>query len=141
MVFVYQRQIYFGETDAAGVLYFTNALAICHEAYEVSLMNCGIDLKQFFGHAAIAVPITHASIDYRRPSYCGDQQHVHLRPTQISNTEFEINYQLYGLDTQTLGSAKTCHVSISTCDRKRVPLTETLQQWIKQYDVDQLQTF
>ena len=73
MAFVYQRKIRFRDTDAAGVMYFTNALSICHEAYEESLMHCGIDLRHFFANGEMAVPITHASIDYRRPSYCGQR--------------------------------------------------------------------
>ena len=45
MPFVYRRTIRFADTDAAGVVFFPNYLAICHEAYEESLADDGIELK------------------------------------------------------------------------------------------------
>ena len=140
MVFVYPGQIFFGGTDAAGVLYFANALNICHEAYEASLGQFGIDLQNFFAGNSVAVPITHASIDYRRPSYCGDQQQIHLRPRLTSETDFSVQYVIFNLEQQILSQAKTHHVAISTGDRKRAPLPSMLQQWIQKYDVDDLVT-
>jgi 1,4-dihydroxy-2-naphthoyl-CoA hydrolase len=132
MTFIYQRKIRFGDTDAAGVMYFSNALSICHEAYEESLAQWGIDLREFFSHGAIAVPITHASIDYRRPAYCGDMHWVHVCPAPISETEFEVVYYLYGGEAESLllSQAKTCHVCINRGDRQRMPLPDELMQWM-----------
>ena len=48
MAFTLRRVIRFQETDAAGVVYFANLLALCHEAYEASLAHAGIALKPFF---------------------------------------------------------------------------------------------
>ena len=44
MPFEYQRTVHFADTDAAGVVFFANYLAICHEAYEESLGAAGIGL-------------------------------------------------------------------------------------------------
>ncbi len=44
----YYRTIHFSDTDAAGVVYFSTLLSICHEAYENSLQVAGIELKTFF---------------------------------------------------------------------------------------------
>jgi len=48
MAFVYQRTIHFPDTDAAGVVFFPNYLAICHEAYEEALAAAGINVRAFF---------------------------------------------------------------------------------------------
>lgn len=69
MSFIYTRTVRFGDTDAAGVVYFANVLAICHEAYESSLAASGIDLKAFFSQGVIAIPIVHASIDFCVPCF------------------------------------------------------------------------
>ena len=45
MSFTYHRTIRFKDTDAAGVVYFANILAICNEAYEESLEASGIDFR------------------------------------------------------------------------------------------------
>ncbi len=69
MGFIYQRVVRFQDTDAAGVVYFANILAICHEAYEASLADSGINLRLFFGGGNIAVPITHSSADFFVPYF------------------------------------------------------------------------
>lgn len=113
-------------------MYFTNALSICHEAYEESLFQFGLDLNRFFTSGETAVPITHTSIDYRRPSYCGDTQRIHVSPLLLSDTEFEVDYELYGegVESPLLSQAKTRHVCICRGDRRRMSLPDELQQWI-----------
>ena len=134
MPFVYKRPIRFQETDAAGVMYFANALNLCHEAYEESLRWVGVDLKRFFSGNSIAVPITHTSVDYRAPSFCGDLQVIHVLPQKISDSSFEINYEIFsaGEPAKLLCQALTRHVCIQTCDRKRTPIPEFLMQWMLQ---------
>lgn len=45
--YIYKRIIRFQDTDAAGVVYFANILAMGHEAYEASLNQVEINLKSF----------------------------------------------------------------------------------------------
>lgn len=67
-MFSYDRYLHFRETDAAGVLYFSEVLNLCHEAYEASLRTVGLDLKLFFrGTETTIVPIVHAAVDFSAP--------------------------------------------------------------------------
>ena len=50
MSFYYTRIVHLQDTDAAGVVYFVNVLAMCHEAYEASLVAFDINLKVFFSN-------------------------------------------------------------------------------------------
>lgn len=95
MSFTYQRIVRFQDTDAAGVVYFANVLAICHEAYEASLAASGIDLNTFFRGTDVAIPIVHASVDFMRPLRCGDRLEIHLTPTPLSSSEFAIAYRVF----------------------------------------------
>lgn len=140
MAFSYARVIRFHETDAAGVVYFANVLTLCHEAYEASLAAGGIDLKAFFSGRAVAVPVVHASVDFRRPIFCGDAIAIHLAPTLINDSTFEIAYQLYPDNGQpgdqaatVLAQAVTRHVCIDAKTRQRSALTETLHHWLTQW--------
>ena len=90
MSFIYKYTIQFRDTDAAGVVYFTNILSICHVAYEASLIASGIDLKLFVNNPEFAVPITHASADFFKPLYCGDRITIELTPRSIDSCRFEI---------------------------------------------------
>ncbi|NEQ43984.1 MAG: acyl-CoA thioesterase [Leptolyngbya sp. SIOISBB] len=132
MPFQYPRVIRFGDTDAAGVVYFAQILSICHEAYEASLKEAGIALKTFFSRGAIAVPITHTSADFRRPLMCGDAVTVDLTPTQTAVDSFEIQYEVLNAAGKRAAIATTHHVCIDTVTRQRHPLTPELIDWLQQ---------
>ena len=133
--FIYDRTIHFRDTDAAGVVYFANGLSICHEAYEASLAASGIELKSFFRGGAIAVPITHASIDFFKPMFCGDLIVVSLVKTLLSPDSFQIEYQLFfdleSDEKKAIARALTKHICIDSITRKRCNLSQDLMKWIE----------
>ncbi len=144
--FTYTRTIHFRDTDAAGVVYFANGLALCHEAYEASLDALGIELKSFFRGSAIAVPITHASIDFFKPMFCGDRIEIELTASPLSTESFQIEYQIY-LNSQAspnlevevksrkaIAKALTKHTCIDSNSRKRCNLSADLLKWIEKFD-------
>ncbi len=135
MPFTYKRTIRFQDTDSAGVMYFTNTLAICHEAYEESLAESGIQLRNFFAHPELAIPITHASVDYFRPSFCGTEHVVQLIPNQLSAEEFEIDYALYSVENpnKLVSQALTKHVCIHRIKRKRLSLPQEMLRWLSRW--------
>lgn len=141
MPFSYQRIIHFQDTDAAGVVYFANVLAICHEAYEASLAASGIDLNSFFRNPSQAIPVTHAEVDFFRPMFCGDRQQITLTPKQLSDSEFEIAYQILPTTSEPLAAvaskpsarALTRHVSIDLTHRTRQPVSVEMLQWLQQW--------
>jgi 1,4-dihydroxy-2-naphthoyl-CoA hydrolase len=132
--FVYSRTVRFQDTDAAGVVYFATVLAMCHEAYEASLMAAGINLKTFFSGAEMAIPIVHASVDFFQPMYCGDRLEIHLSIASFQVTEFEIAYQIStaGKADKLLSRAKTRHVCIDPQLRSRRPLPDFIVTWLQQ---------
>lgn len=132
MPFVYHRRIYFADTDAAGVVYFANVLSICHEAYEASLAASGTPLADFFRNDQQAVPIIHASVDFRHPLVCGDQILIELTPRLLSESQFEITYEIRFQEVpgKLVATAITRHLCIHPATRTRHPLSETLQQWL-----------
>lgn len=138
MPFVYTRIVRFQDTDAAGVVYFANVLSICHEAYEASLAATEIDLKHFFSHPAIAIPIVHAEVDFFRPLFCGDRLQVHLTPQLLNRQEFTIYYEIFNLETsdRSLSKAQTRHVCIDPTARVRQDLPEMMLTWLKRWAVD-----
>lgn len=134
MAFNYQRTVRFQDTDAAGVVYFANVLAICHEAYEESLAAAGIDRQVFFSNAAeVAMPIVHAQVDFFRPLVCGDRLNIHLIPQSLAVQEFELTYQVFLAGTETLCSqASTRHVCIQPRTRTRQDLPAEIIRWFHQ---------
>ncbi|XGV97749.1 MAG: acyl-CoA thioesterase [Leptolyngbya sp. BL-A-14] len=135
MPFVHRRVVRFSDTDAAGVVYFANVLAICHEAYEASLAAVGVDLKTFFGGVEVAFPIAHASVDFFRPMVCGDHLEIHLTPKLLQDSEFEIAYAVFreGALERSVSNACTRHVCIDPATRKRQPLPANISQWLERW--------
>ena len=133
MSFTYHRTIHFKDTDAAGVVYFSNVLSICHEAYEALLESLTIDLKEYFSGKSLAVPIVHAEVDFRQPMYCGDKIYILLsRIIQLENT-FTLKYEIYQNDSDVnkpIAIASTRHVAIDPVTRKRSGLPIELMQWL-----------
>jgi 1,4-dihydroxy-2-naphthoyl-CoA hydrolase len=131
MPFSYMRTVRFGDTDAAGVVYFANVASLCHEAYEAALIDAGVDLKSFFRGDKLAVPIVHASVDFHRPMYCGDRLTIQVSPQITAEHEFEIRYEIF-VEGQERSVAKglTRHVCIDVKTRSRVAIPSMLQTWI-----------
>ncbi len=135
MPFSYERTIHFPDTDAAGVVFFPNYLALCHEAYEEALAAAGIDVKTFFSdRSGVVVPVSRSEADYLRPLMVGDRVRVRLTPVRLSEVSFAIDYELTKLGTAEKRAARlrTEHISISVQTRERTPLPAALAAWIAQ---------
>lgn len=136
MPFTHTRTIRFQDTDAAGVVYFANVLAMCHEAYEESLAASGINLKSFFSNPSVAFPIVHASVDFIRPMFCGDKLLIQLTPKFLTDNEFEISYQIVAAADKVVAQAITKHVCIDAARRTRTQLPDEISQWLVQWSKD-----
>lgn len=135
MPFSYERTIHFPDTDAAGVVFFPNYLAICHEAYEEALAAAGLDVKAFFSDRdGVVVPVSRSTADYLRPLYVGDRIRVSVQPSLINDSTFAIDYELTKLGTTEKRAARlrTEHVCITTASRERTPIPAALAGWIAQ---------
>jgi len=128
----YERTIHFADTDAAGVVFFANYLAIGHEAYEESLAASGINLSAFFRDNGVIVPVSRSEAEYRRPLQCGDRIRVALAPKMLSENSFEIRYEITRLTGGEKNAARlrTEHVCIDSASRARKPVPAALAAWI-----------
>lgn len=149
MPFTYQRTVRFQDTDAAGVAYFANILSMCHEAYEASLAAAGINLNQFFCYPRVAIPITHSTIDFMRPLFCGDDIKIYTTPKQIKDGEFEVAYEIYAIEIVDRGvkevqescaaRAFTKHVCIDSAARVRTFIPDEVMKWLVKWgDANQI---
>ncbi len=133
MPFTYSRTVHFSDTDAAGVVFFANYLAICHEAYEESLSAGGIDLKTFFSDHGVVVPIAKSEAEFLRPLACGDKLSVGVRGTALSENSFEVRYEItrLGASAKCAARVRTEHVCIDSSTRARRALPGPLAAWVR----------
>lgn len=134
MSFAYSRNIHFRDTDAAGVVFFANYLALCHEAYEEALAAAGLEISTLFSSNDLLVPIAKSSAEYLRPLRVGDRVRITVQPEPLSANSFALNYEVIrvGPPEKLAARVRTEHVSTSPRLRERVPLPPALAAWISQ---------
>jgi 1,4-dihydroxy-2-naphthoyl-CoA hydrolase len=132
MPFAYPRTVHFADTDAAGVVFFANYLAICHEAYEESLSAAGIDLKSFFADNGVVIPVAKSEAEFLRPLACGAKLAVSVQPKALSENSYEIRYEItrLGAPAKCAARIRTEHVCIDSATRARKPFPTVLSGWI-----------
>lgn len=132
MPFSYLRTARFADTDAAGIVFFANYLAFCHEAYEESLSAAGIDLQAFFKNTGVIVPIARSEADYLRPIGPGDKLRITVSPESLSPNSFAIRFEIWKLGPveKLAARIRTEHVATSPAKRERVPLPADLAAWV-----------
>jgi 1,4-dihydroxy-2-naphthoyl-CoA hydrolase len=135
MAFTYRRTIRFADTDAAGVVFFPNYLAICHEAYEESLAVDGIELRSFFNEHGVLVPVSKSQAEYLRPLTCGDKTDITLTPSLLGPDSYAISYELHrvGPPDKLAARVRTEHVCISSRARERHALPAAITAWIQHH--------
>lgn len=130
MPFSCDRQIFLADTDSAGVVYFASLLRLCHEVYELSLREFGIDLQQFFTSDRQAIPITHAEIDFFQPIYAGDQITISLSGQKLTATTFQLKYAICQPNGQLASLALTQHTCICPTTRHKIALPDQINRWL-----------
>ncbi|MSU70195.1 MAG: acyl-CoA thioesterase [Opitutaceae bacterium] len=133
MPFSYLRTVHFADTDAAGLVFFSNYLAICHEAYEEALAAVGIELTAFFARTDTVVPVVKSEADYLRPLSCGDKLRVTAKPALLTANSYEIRFEItrLGLAEKLAARVRTEHVCVDAKTSKRTALPPALAAWAR----------
>lgn len=111
-------------TDAAGVLFFAEQLALAHEAYEAFLDQAGLSVRAMLDSGA-GVPIVSCEASYEAPVRVGDRLTFMIRAERVGETSFTLDYEVVR-DRRTVGRCRTVHVALGS-DGKKQPLPETLR--------------
>lgn len=133
MPYTYTRTIRLADTDAAGIVFFANTLALCHEAYEAALTAAGLPVQSFIAGGDIIVPIAKSTVDYLRPLQCGDRVSIELTPSRLSENSFALDFVItrLGPPDKVAARARTEHVSTSRSRRERTALPAALVAWVQ----------
>ncbi len=133
MPYTYTRTIRLADTDAAGIVFFANTLALCHEAYEAALTAAGLPVQSFIAGGDIIVPIAKSTVDYLRPLQCGDRVSIELTPSRLSENSFALDFVItrLGPPDKVAARARTEHVSTSRSRRERTALPAALAAWVQ----------
>ena len=116
MAFEHQTTVLFSQVDAVGIAFFGRAFEMCHEALEAMLAAGGMPLHTILDGGEWAMPLVHASADFKRPMKLGDRITVRMEITALSGGSLTFSYTLLGEGGDLRAKAKLVHAFI---DRKR----------------------
>ena len=132
-----ERQVHFGDTDAAGVMHSPQLLRWCQEAWEASRERYGIGAGSVFPGCrgqqrwpAVALPVVHCQADFHRPVHGGDCLKVHLKPQRLDPGCFEVRSEFH-LDATVVACGLIRHLAIRSDSRQRCALPEAVELWLE----------
>ncbi len=132
-----QRTVRFGDTDAAGVIHFHQLLRWCHEAWEQSLENYGLNALEIFPcninpkkPLEIALPIIHCQANFNNPIQIGDQLLVKLEPERLDIGSFQVKIKFLRKEV-TVATGLLRHRAINSQTRRRCSLPEAIDRWLE----------
>ena len=116
------KKIRLRDTDATGVLYFTEQLRMALEALE----DC-FSLREMLEKAYFLMPIVHAASDYYAPLKVGDEVEISIFREKIGTSSFTLNYHFYSPSRQLkVGQVSIVHVTVSKENGKSIPIPATV---------------
>ena len=115
-----RKRIYLRDTDATGVLYFTELQRMAVEAFEDNF-----DLKKMLGLENFLLPIVHVEADYKVPLRCGDEVEISFALTP-GTSSLTVCYQII-LGDVLAGIVTIVHVAVDRVSLSSIPLPESLK--------------
>lgn len=131
---MYQSQvtIHMRDTDATGVLYFTEQLRICQEVLERFLESCGYSLQRLLEKEDFIIPIVHAEADFFSPIFPGDKINVQMITTRIGKTSFTLSFTCKNsLTGEEVGTAEIVHVAVDKKLREKILIPTGFAEYLR----------
>ena len=130
-MYIYQTKIKLHETDAAGLLFFSNQFKLVHDAYECVLENIGFGFAELVRDHDFFLPIVHAEADFKASLFVGDVVEIQVRMSDVGTTSFTFDYQLINSKKTLVGTAKTVHVTMDKKTSTKIPLPKMMRKKVE----------
>lgn len=86
-------RVRFGDTDAAGIVYYGNYLRFFEAARVEALRSAGVSYADLVA-GGLQTVVVEASVRYRRPAVFDDLLLVHARVTDVGRAQFRFAYEV-----------------------------------------------
>lgn len=114
------------ETDATGVLYFSEQLKLGLEAWEAFLFSKGFTLQEMIENKEFLTPIVHTEADFIAPLRVGDSVEIHLFIGKVGTSSFTLNTEIYAKGKKG-GTTSIVHVVASKETGKSISIPEEIR--------------
>ncbi len=131
-MYTYQTKIKLHETDAAGILFFSQQFKMVHDAYEGLLETIGFGFPDLIRTKDFFLPIVHAEADYKMPLFVGDLIEIQVTVSGVGQTSLTLSYKLLNTKQELVGTAQTVHVTIDKKTRQKIPIPREMREKIEE---------
>lgn len=91
--FYLEKNIYYHDTDAGGVVYYGSYLKHLEESRAECMKDMGIDFVAYAKNGFI-FPVVHLEIDYRKPARYGDRVRIFTWPEVAGKASLEFRQEI-----------------------------------------------
>lgn len=133
-MYSYETKIFLRDTDATGVLFFTEQLRLAVEAFESFVIEQRAPLSTLFETSSYVTPIVHAESDYSSPLKAGDPIEITLTLGQLGTTSFTLHALFHSRGVEK-GKTSIVHVAIDKASQKPIPLPGDLVEILQKLSV------
>jgi 1,4-dihydroxy-2-naphthoyl-CoA hydrolase len=126
--FTYRTQLRLKDTDATGVLYFSEQFKFALETLEEFLKSRGLPWKALMDSPYL-LPVVHAEADYFAPLKVGDEIEITLKIEKVGSSSVTFQYSFYSPEQMIeVGRASIVHVVVDKHTRTPIPVPELLKE-------------
>ena len=126
-MFEYHTTVTLRDTDAFGLIYFTEQLNYCSEAFQAFLIDRGTPMPAETRDAPFVLPVVHCQSDFTKPLRLNDKVVVTIDSIEHGNSSLTLSYSVH-CKKQQVGSATTTHVCVNTQSGTSMPLPQPFKE-------------
>ena len=100
----FPTQIYWEDTDAAGIVYYANYLGILERSRSDLVREASIDQEASLDNEGVMFPVHRCEINYLQTSHLDDQIEVRTQVQKIGGANMEMGLDIHRGDEHTVRS-------------------------------------
>lgn len=133
---IYQKSMtpQFHDADPAGIMFFGNAYAKAHGAYEGFVEHLGYSWREWFDNKTWAVPLRHSSCEHMAPMFPGQAYQVSCHLEKIGTSSFTMKYRF--ASTKAVHAEVTLvHTFIDIAKRAKCDMPSDVRERLEAYQL------
>ena len=134
--FIHKVKVYYEDTDAGGVVYYSNYLKFLERARTEALFNIGLSNKKIKDDFGALIIVKSCNIQYKKSAYLEDELLVRSFVKSVSKTSFFMN-QIITKDNDIIVEAQV-HLVFVDENVKQVKIPDFIFDKLKPYFCDSI---
>ena len=136
--FNHKIKVYYEDTDAGGVVYYSNYLKFLERARTEALVSLGFSNKKIKDEFGSLIIVKSCNIEYKKSAYLEDELSIRSFVKSITKTSFHMN-QFISKEDDLIVEAKV-HLVFINKQGKPIKIPDALFQNFKPYFCDSIKT-